>query len=527
MEIRSGRLIRFPLITVKVSPFIKDLVFTTITSGLTVISLIIVTRLLAQGLGTRGFGAYSLARQIISTAIPVVTLGMGGALPRYIAILKRDDRRLGYLITGFSLAATMGALTLGVGFVFRDGLTTFVFNGEAPPSLLTATLFMLAGYSFYSVLFAFYRGIGEMRKANVWQLAVMALAPMAIALDYAKSGRIELILFLMGAVAFISLIPLALYSFRAISRGKKALSVKADIEELLRYSLPRIPGGFAFAGLLATGPFFASRAGSIKGAGYLVAGQSLFRIAEGGLEAFGIIILPKAARLFADDKRDFLRENVSAIVALVFHIGLFATLQLSLWADQIVLQWLGGQYVEAILLMRILLVALSPYLAFVMLRSIIDAIQKKAVNAFNLYRSLAITVVGSLAFTAMGLGTMGLAIGTTLGLMSLGFFTTRYIWTTQRLDSKALMIKHCLSVNVGLAIAAYFFKGWSGLVLSGPALISAAVLFEGLLLFLYCFILWKAKVQWMVELRKRVFIAQPDTNTVEAEVTIPKQKEMA
>jgi hypothetical protein len=55
---------------IKPSPFIKDVGLTAVTSGITIISIIIVTRLLAQGLGTEKFRAYAMSRQILSTLVP-------------------------------------------------------------------------------------------------------------------------------------------------------------------------------------------------------------------------------------------------------------------------------------------------------------------------------------------------------------------------------------------------------------------------------------------------------------------------
>ena len=52
------------------SPFVKDILFTTITSVLTTVSAIVVTRLLAEGLGPEKFGAYSLSRRMLATIAP-------------------------------------------------------------------------------------------------------------------------------------------------------------------------------------------------------------------------------------------------------------------------------------------------------------------------------------------------------------------------------------------------------------------------------------------------------------------------
>lgn len=59
------------------SPFVKDILFTTITSVLTTVSTIVVTRLLAEGLGPEKFGANLLSRRTLATGYHCVILFAG------------------------------------------------------------------------------------------------------------------------------------------------------------------------------------------------------------------------------------------------------------------------------------------------------------------------------------------------------------------------------------------------------------------------------------------------------------------
>lgn len=487
------------------SPFIRDVGLTAVTSSLTILSILLAVRLLAQGLGTEQFGAYSLARQIFSTMMPFSTLAMGVALTRYIAMSRDKSPVNHYLFGGLFLVLTSGAILLITGFVLKDKLAVLIFHNKSYSLLFIATLFMLVGYSLYSVLYAFYRGMGKMRRANLWQLGVIAFGPVLVALGFARSGRPELIVFLMGVISFSASVPLILHTSRAISQNKQGFRIKGQIRELLEYGLPRVPGGFAFAGILAVGPFLAPYFGSLKEAGYLLVGQSLFRVAEGGVEAFGIVALPKVAQLLSEEKEEFLKDRIGDTIALVFHLGLFIMLHLWLWSDQIVLTWLGGQYTEAVPLIKIMLIALVPYLSYVMLRSFVDAVQKKAINTFNLYFSFIIALGSSLFFAEVGFGVTGLAVGTTIGFISLGLFTTRYLWRSYRIDGRNLLLRKCLLINVAYIITSFLLKSFLIIKFTGLALLTMAAFIEGLFFLLYCLSLWKLKAWWMVELRNRLF----------------------
>jgi O-antigen/teichoic acid export membrane protein len=488
------------------SAFIKDLVLTTGTSIATGFSLIMATRLLAQGLGPEGFGVYSLSRRVLATMVPFSTLAMGITIARYIALFGDADHRTRFLLSGLILSVAPSLGVAVIGLIVLNPLSTAIFHDTGYSPVFIATLFMLVGSSFYTVLYAFYRGTGQMGKANLWQLVTVGLGPIVIAGAYANTGRVDWILLLMGTLFFTSAVPLSVYASKGVLSCKHGLRIAGPLKELFQYGLPRTLGGLALAGILSTGPLLASYFGSLKDAGYLVAGQSMFAIADvAGIASFGIIALPKAAQLFAEGRMEFLRERIGDILALVFHLGLFTAIQLFLWSDQIILAWLGSQYIHAIPLMRILILALVPYFAYVGLRSIIDAVEERAVNTYNLCVGLITTLVSSLFLGMVGSGSLGLALGTTLGIVALGSLTVRYLWQANWVAIKGLRLKECLCLNTCALGLAFWFR--ISLVHSyGPmAMLGFAVILEGMLIVLYLLILRKLRVSWIIELERRVY----------------------
>ena len=88
-----------------------------------------------------------------------------------------------------------------------------------------------------------------------------------------------------------------------------------------------------------------------------------------------------------------MRSIIRDTIAFLLHMGIFATLHVLLWADEIVNLLLGAQYREVIPIMRIVMVALIPYLGYVLLRSIVDAVEKKAFNTLNLFIAFGVTLL--------------------------------------------------------------------------------------------------------------------------------------
>ena len=190
--------------------------------------------------------------------------------------------------------------------------------------------------------------------------------------------------------------------------------------DLWRYGWPRVPSDVAELSILALGPWMASYCGGMAEAGFLLAGQAIFQITNLATKSFGIVMLPRVAALHAEGQVEYLREMVSDVLVFVGHVGLYAMLHLLVWSRVLILVWLGATYADAVLLARLLLVAVIPYTAYVMLRSIIDAVEQRPVNTINLGIALLGVILASLLALMFGWGAAGLALSTSLGYWLLG-----------------------------------------------------------------------------------------------------------
>jgi O-antigen/teichoic acid export membrane protein len=276
---------------------------------------------------------------------------------------------------------------------------------------------------------------------------------------------------------------------------------RSVLRSMVTYAGPRVPGGLAFGGLLAVGPLIAPHVSSLVAVGYVAAGQALLRVVEGATEAFGRVALPKIAQLSAAGEHAVLRERVADVTAVVAHIGIYATIHLSLWAPELVRLWLGAQYEGAIPAVRFVILGILPYLLFVTLRSILDALEERAVNATNLYAAITITAV-----VAVLLGRRfeaeGLAFATSVGLAVLGVLTVRALRRTCAFPWQPVMVWKVLLVNAVLAVAAAVARA-AGVRGGLPPVLNGLVV-ESVLLAAYVAALWQLDARWMRELRRRV-----------------------
>ena len=110
----------------KISPFLQDFAATAVVSVITGASAILVTRLLARGVGPEGFGAYSLSRRILATVTPFSTFATGVAVARYVAMARDEAAKVQYLLAGVLLGVLPSLCVLVLGLTFADSLSLLI-----------------------------------------------------------------------------------------------------------------------------------------------------------------------------------------------------------------------------------------------------------------------------------------------------------------------------------------------------------------------------------------------------------------
>lgn len=487
---------------IRLSPFLRNVVLTTITSFAVTISLIFVTRFLAKGFGPEEFGAYSLARRVIANIVPLVLLSTGVGLRRYVA-MSDDKREQGtYLISSVIATGTVFFIFLIIGCCASSKLSEFIFNNKEYLGLYYSSLFFIGCYCMWVITCSFLFGMKKVGKANIFQLLIVAILPLMIAYTFADTKKAATILAFIGAGYLISLFVLIEEIIKVKWLSFK--EIKTSLTTLLKYGLPRMPGDFAFAGLFIIGPFLASYFGNLKDAGFFVIGQYFFRIMEAVIAAFGLVALPQIAQLLAKGKEDFLKVSIENLLIMIFHLGLFMTIHSFLWSKEVLLVWLGSDYLEAVPVMKLLILSLAPYLGYVMLRSVVDAIEVRAINTLNLFVSLSVAIIMSIIFEYAGLGIIGLAIGSTIGFATLGILTGTYLIKRYSTSLHGFIFCRILLINLVMAVIAVIYKQQFTQVFSQYNLLILGFILEVLLFSAYLYYLYKKDVPWVLGIKRRI-----------------------
>lgn len=502
------------------TPFVRDLVWTAAASVVTVVCLAGTTELLARGLGAEAFGAYQLMRRLLTSIEPLSTLGMGIALTRYTAVSRNPDDQSHYLVAALCLVVAPTLLILSAGLVGLSYFEQLLFRGrEAYEGLFGWTLALIVFYSLYIALYAYYRGTGRMGRANVWQVCTIAVGPLVVAWLFAGPDSVALVVALMAAVLAFAALPLLANVRRGLSRLTRERLVPMG-RELLKYGVPRIPGGFAFNGMLAVGPMLAPSFGPLRQVGFLVIGQMIIRMVEGATEAFGRAALPRIAQVYAEHGKPALRDRVEDLLSLILHIGSFCCIHLLIWSRPLVLGWLGPDYAEALTPVRITLLALVPHLAFVTLRAVVDAVEERAVTTWALFVSLTTTTVLSWVLGSAGFGAPGIALGTTVGFYVLGAMVSAYVCRTFHIGWQLLIPGSGAAANIVLGFLSFVFLAGLQESLSVRELLLVGLILEGMLFAGYVAWLRRQGVRWIRQLEDRLRLGRGES---EAEERSPVQ----
>lgn len=464
----------------------------------------IIYRIIGSNFGPEGVGEYSLVRRVSGLFLPLLILGLGVGIPRYIGMSQDKQQRDAYLKGGGLAVAAFALVFLVIINLFRDYFADLCFGSTDYAGLVLPFSLLLAGLVLHSVVYSYFRGRLWLRTFNILQIVNLGVVPLGI-LAFSKDITIGQVISLIGITTFAIGLICCLFLIRESFVHTPRSQLKHSLKELLRYSVPRVPGDFALAGLFSLGPIVAAHFASIQEVGYLSISLSLLNMIGMLVGPLSTILLPFVSGMIVQGKHKAIRENVSLLTGAVIQCFIFATVQLFIFGDTLIEYWLGSEFLGATAVIRITSVSLAFYAFHVAMRSILDATRIKPVNAINLFISLAVFSLVAGAFLLLIRSPspiIGLSVAFTSGLICLGaltYYSVRKIYPQET----AIHLQY-----LWIAIAVNVLLGGVAL-LAKPFVISRfyyPILFEVFLGAVYLLSLWSLKVDWIRQIPKKLGI---------------------
>jgi O-antigen/teichoic acid export membrane protein len=413
----------------------RDFTTTFITEALVVAGYLLTFRLVANALGTSGFGEYALARRTLAVLVPLGALSLDVAVARYVAyaVSEGSERARRYAPAGIALVLAAVAILSAVLLLFSGPLAALFFGSARYSNLVTPMPLLLLGGSFHGIAYGHLRGRSLILWANVLMALNQALVPVLAIVLFGSS--VENILLAMGigwivvSVVFLAFVPMSL--------GDPWPQVK----QLLRYGVPRLPGDLLRLTVFALPSLLVAHVADITSAGGVAFAVAAVGMLGTALAPVGFVMLPVAARLMAQGSIPELRRHVVQI-AQVTAIALFAAIVVvELFAPQIVSLYLGPRFAGTADSLRVIVPAALPWGLYMSLGSVIDAHHVNPVNARNMGIAFGVFLPVAGALTLFHAPALWIAAAFVLSLYVLGALTLFEIHSITTLRDASLPLE--------------------------------------------------------------------------------------
>ncbi len=340
------------------------------------------------------FYYYSYARRVISFISPVLLLGLGIAIPRSIGLYFNDYEKVKKMfISALSIILVVSALWYIINLCFNNWMTFIIWGDINPISIKlnkTISLYFI-GLNLTACLHSYFRGKIKVFYAGLLELIALTIIPL-VAFLYLTD--------LVKIYNFISLSLIILNIFIIIGISKNGFKISfsefaKESKKILGYGLMRVPGDIAFALLIFLPAFIASKKYGLEYAGIIGFGMALITLANLPATAISFVSLSRFTHILKTNKSE-LKKEITYIVLGSFVYGIIASFILYLSIDYFVTLFLNDSILEYIDILKLMLWAITPYIIFTIVRSLIDAAYKKPYNSYNIIISTIIFLVFSL-----------------------------------------------------------------------------------------------------------------------------------
>ncbi|MBN1111288.1 MAG: hypothetical protein JXA53_00040 [Bacteroidales bacterium] len=321
------------------------------------------------------FFYYSYARRAIAFIYPILFLGFGVALPRFIGFYNSDDKKSREMfIVSFIVIAISTGVWLLLNVINPRFFSQLIWGSSSDfvVRLNTATSLFIFGFALFGVIFAYYRGRLMVKTAGVLEFIVVSILPAIAFLSFHSLADMYLFLGIVMILLNLVIATSIIFNKLQISYNNLVLSFK----ELFGYGIKRVPGDISFALLLFLPAFLVNHYFGIEYAGIVGFGAGLITFATLPATAISFVSLSRSAQLLKIDKQGLKREIMFLTILLLIY-SVICTLGLYITVDFIVEKFLSVELVKYSYILKIMILSIPPFVVFTILRSVIDAAYRR------------------------------------------------------------------------------------------------------------------------------------------------------
>lgn len=380
------------------SSFGKDVLFTAGGQVAVMLLALIVNKLMTAYLAPADYTIFSIANKGASVLAFVMLLGLGIALPRYIARFRahsdlRGEMNFVYASCGIFLVTT-AVVSVAI-VVFKDFFAQIIFNDQAHAGLVVPMIIFAFGVAASTFLYSYLRGIDKFKEYSLAQIIVSIVG---VAIVIICGANIGLHLQARGVVSvmlsFIGVAALLWVSYKTLQLDRKLIF--KNIKTIFLYCLPRVPGEFfLFAFTVIPLVIINTRFGSEPAAAFAIAITLNMAIVP-VFQFVGTVLLPYVSKNLAKGNTKDISTMVNKLRKLYLILGIGSILPVVFFTDPIIRLLFSAEYTVYADTVRIVYLSVVPYALYLLLRNPIDAVSVIPFNTFNLGASLLLLALATL-----------------------------------------------------------------------------------------------------------------------------------
>ena len=372
--------------------FVKKYKNYVVTFGIEFLILLLgffIFRIANEKLSDTGFSEFTLSRRNISFLQPLLMMGLGVAVPRYMSIQQKRDS---FLPAALTIMTAVGLFFVVGLFLTRNFIAHMFFGNENYYFLILPLVVLLVGYGFHSIVYGYLRGKGQVLWANGFQLLNIGILPVVV---LAVSKDVQQYLYFNALFIFASSLFFSGFVLYKNSIAFNLKLFKEDSSVLLSYGIPRVFGDFALLALLTIPTYIVLYVQhDLLAGGDIAYALTLFNIVGAAFGPLSLVLLPEISNFLSESKFNLIKQR--------FYFFVFASVALTALGYLIFVGFhhfilsllLGSNYRPEIFeIAKVVLLGSFGYVVYIVLRSFLDAIHVKAKNATNLLISLAIYLI--------------------------------------------------------------------------------------------------------------------------------------
>ena len=461
------------------------------------LSLVLV-RIIAGRVTEEHLGVFMVSRRIVGVLVPLTTLNLGIGLARYLSFqpaLRGLHASASLWIVFLLSGAANLVLTLGSGY-----FSVSFFGTDRYPGFVVLIGLTLLGANLVGLVSDIYRGRGEMSWSNGIQVLFfvvpIGLLPIAWRLGRGESGAF--LAYHLGLTGLAGLL-LALAFFGLgpaweVPKGLRSLKA-AEVRPLVAYSVSRMPSSFLIGLVFVWPVLVAGRSGSLELAARVGILATLVRLMETWSYPFNLIVLPRFAGMSGEKRAEEIQIYASLVLDfIVTAIPIIGALSFGMARGVVELSF-GPAYVELAGLASWILLASTAYVAFVLIRGVLDGVH--GFPWVNLISIVGLIATGVVLLGAGSHSLFQLAGALVAGLLGMGGGAVLLLmWTTGARVPFRGFIGGLLAGGGGFFLARAFDGAVSVIGLGTAATFLIETVFRIAVLSLVFLLFWRSGSLW-------------------------------